>query len=94
MSCQALHSAIDFVMEYPEISKEWHETSNYICQLSVKDEKELYELGIRAEKKGLKIMRFYEPDLDNQMTAITIEPTEAARKFTSSIPLLFKNLKN
>jgi hypothetical protein len=38
---------------------------------------------------------FYEPDLDNQLTAIAIEPTDNARKLVSNLPLLLKEyIKN
>ncbi len=84
---------IDFCLKYPADSLAWHKKSNYLCQLAVEDEKELYELAEKAEQKGIKVMRFFEPDLNNQLTAICLEPTEASRKFTSSIPLMLREKK-
>jgi hypothetical protein len=37
--------------------------------------------------------KFYEPDLNNELTAITIQPTQEARKVVSSIPLMFKEYR-
>ena len=35
--------------------------------------------------------KFYEPDLDNDLTAIAIEPSSRARRLVSSLPLMLKN---
>jgi hypothetical protein len=48
---------------------------------------------MKAEARGIKISRFYEPDLQNQLTAICLEPSENARKLTSNLPLMFKELE-
>ena len=34
--------------------------------------------------------KFYEPDLDNDLTAIAIEPSSKARRMVSSLPLMLK----
>jgi hypothetical protein len=39
---------------------------------------------------GIKHTVFREPDINNEITAITFEPSDAARKLTSSCPLLGK----
>jgi hypothetical protein len=41
---------------------------------------------------GIKHTIFREPDLDNQITAVAFEASEAARKLTSSCPLLGKEV--
>ncbi len=39
--CQAIHAAIQFTFEHPEVCGEWYRDSNYLAFLSVKDEREL-----------------------------------------------------
>lgn len=87
---QSSHALIDFVMKYPAESHSWHKDSNYLCQLSIENEHELEQLAIKCEQRGLKVVRFHEPDLDNQLTAISLISCEISRKITSSLPLMFK----
>ena len=39
--CQAIHAAIQFTFEHPELSGEWFRDSNYLAFLQVRDEREL-----------------------------------------------------
>ncbi|MEO6302386.1 MAG: peptidyl-tRNA hydrolase, partial [Bacteroidia bacterium] len=87
---QSTHAAINFIMQYPAESRQWFTESNYLCQLSAKDEWQLEEYAVKAENLGLKISRFYEPDLNNQLTAICIEPGEITKKLVRKLPLMFK----
>ena len=87
---QSGHAAIDFQHDYPEIAKEWQTKSNYLVFLTVADEEELIKLITKAILSGIKHTVFREPDLNNQITAVAFEPTEASRKLTSSCPLLGK----
>lgn len=93
-SVQSSHAMIDFCFKYPEIAKNWHENSNYMCQSSVANEYELMEISYAAQQKGIKVVEFFEPDLNNQLTAICLEPGEATKKLTSKLPLMLKELKN
>jgi hypothetical protein len=43
--------------------------------------------------KGILFSKFHEPDLDNELTAIAIEPSSESRKIVSSMPLMLKNLE-
>ena len=92
-SVQSSHALIDFCFQYPDTAKEWHKNSNYLCQLSVANENELYELAAKAEQRGIKIAKFFEPDVNNELTAICLEPGEATKKLTSKLPLMLKELK-
>jgi len=73
-------------------AKEWHKQSNYLVFLTVADEEQLIKLISKAILMGIKHTVFREPDLDDQITAVAFEPSEQARKLTSSCPLLGKEV--
>jgi peptidyl-tRNA hydrolase len=87
---QAAHAAIKFQHDHPEIAKEWNNVSQYLVFLTVENEKELYRLLDKIKFYDLKFTAFYEPDIDNQLTAIAIEPCERTKKICSNLPLLLK----
>jgi hypothetical protein len=68
---QACHALRQFVGEYPHIDAYWFRESNNIVCLEVDD---LPSLADRLEEVGLRISRFCEPDLNNELTAIAVEP--------------------
>lgn len=89
---QSAHAAIDFQHDFPVEAKQWQTTSNYLAVLTVEDEAQLIKLITKAILLGVKHTVFREPDIDNQITAVAFEPSEQARKLTSSCPLLGKEL--
>lgn len=89
---QAAHAAIDFQYQHPVEANEWQKQSNYLVFVTVADEAELIKLITKALLTGIKHTVFREPDLNNQITAVAFEPTDAARKLTSSCPLLAKEV--
>ena len=90
---QSAHAAIDFQHEYPEESKTWQTKSNYLALLTVADEEALIKLITKAIFTGIKHTIFREPDLGNEITAVAFEPTDAAKKLTSSCPLMGKEVQ-
>lgn len=62
--------------------------------LAVKDENHLKHLIGKLSQKGIKLSIFNEPDIDNQVTAITIEPGILSRKMCSNIPLALKEFNS
>lgn len=91
---QSAHAAIDFQHEFPVEAKQWQTSSNYLAVLTVEDEESLIKLITKAILLGIKHTVFREPDIDNQITAVAFEPSEQAKKLTSSCPLLGKELCN
>lgn len=87
---QASHAAIEFVFEHPTIAKDWHKISKYLVFLSVNNLDELSKLSEKLKSKGIKVSSFHEPDLNNALTAIALEPCDLARRHTSNIPLMLK----
>jgi len=79
------------VIQYPSESRQWHFESNYLCSLSIKDEYSLEVLSQKALELGIKVVKFYEPDLDGALTAICLEPSEKTRKLTSKLPLMLQS---
>lgn len=88
---QSSHSLIDFVINYPQISKEWNSKSNYLVSLSAKDEEHLNKLSNKLLKLGIEHQRFYEPDIGNQLTSIAFMSDSTIRKKFSNLPLLLKS---
>jgi hypothetical protein len=86
-----MHAAIEFVFEHPEIASEWNNVSKHLAVCSCRDGPALLELLDKCLLKGLDISIFREPDLNNEITAIAIEPTLRGKKIVSNLPLTLKN---
>lgn len=84
-ACQACHAALDFAVAYPSETANWHDASNTLVILAVKDELALGWLCEDAESAGFRVVRFHEPDLGGALTAAAFEP--AARRRLSHLPL-------
>lgn len=81
---------MQFAFEHPEINKEWFEKSNYLGFLSVDNESDLNRLIEKAQNQNIHYSVFREPDIDNQITAIALEPSSNTKKLCSRIPLALK----
>jgi hypothetical protein len=90
MACQGMHSLVEFQQKYPSIYNAWHKKSNYLGFLSVKDEQSLLLLIEKLKIQNISYALFSEPDINNQVTAITIEPCEESKKLLSNIPRALK----
>jgi len=92
--CQSIHSSIDFVFKFPFLSYIWHKRSNYIASLSVKDEPSLLNLVNTLKAKNIRFSEFREPDIENQLTAITIEPSKESHRICQGLPLSLKEFSS
>ena len=90
---QAAHAVADFIITNPEVSREWHDTSNYLIILSVSTESELQRTAQTLKAADLTFSPFHEPDINNQLTAIAIEPSDKAKRFCSGFKLALKKAK-
>ena len=81
---QSGHALVAFAMRYPLELRAWHEESNnLVClQASAAD---LGALTRDFERRGLKFVRFHEPDLDDRLTSLAVEPKAA--RLLSTFPL-------
>lgn len=84
---QAAHAGIQFQHEHPEIAKEWHDKSKYLVHLSARDINHLEDLIYKANRNSIKHSIFREPDIDNEITAVAFEPSDASKKLLSNLPL-------
>ena len=91
---QSCHACFEFSSQHPDIHKSWYNNSNYIAILSADNEQHLHRITSLAEERGVKFSKFYEPDLDNQLTAIALQPGRESKRLCSSLPLALRNLSN
>lgn len=89
---QSCHALRQFTAEHPEIDELWFKTSNYLCLLSVKNEEELYALVCKAKNNNIKVSVFREPDIDNQITAIALEPGEGTKELCKNLKLALRDI--
>ena len=91
---QAAHAAVQFQYEHPELAKNWYHNSNYLIFLTTENEDELKKFIDKANSNNIQLSIFREPDINNQITAIALEPCEQSRKMTSSLPLIKLKIMN
>lgn len=87
-AAQATHGAIAFVMEHPVEARYWHLKSNNLVLLQTPNEDCLMHLAQRAQDAGIAFSVFREPDFDNTVTAVALEP--AGARLVSNLPLLLR----
>lgn len=90
---QSCHAIPEFIKEHPDTYKRWYENSNTLAVLSVPDEHHLRNLVKDLAQNGIRYSIFNEPDIDNQMTSVAIEPHVGAYKLCSSFPLALKEFR-
>jgi len=71
---------------------DWADNHKTLIIVSVKDEDELRALSKALNSAGVRVQPFFEPDMDDQMTAIAVHPSDwvDAQKKLSTLPLLGK----
>ncbi len=87
MLAQTCHALSEFENLHTNIYRKWYTESNYIVCLEIENENKLKALLHEAEMLGIKVAPFYEPDLDNQLTAVTFEPGADSKRLLRKLPL-------
>lgn len=87
---QAVHAAFHFSLDWPAITRAWLEDSNFLVVVAVPDGLELAALGILAAEEGIAMTTVHEPDLNNILTAIALEPGRVARRLCAQLPLALR----
>lgn len=88
---QASHALTEFIFEHTEIAKQWKNYSNTLVMLSTDNENKLRSLIENLISKNVMFSVFREPDLQNQITAIALEPGKISQKICNRIPLALSN---
>lgn len=89
---QSVHVAFSFAYEHNEATKNWMSQSNYIAVLNCKNEESLYDLIDSAKKENIKFSIFREPDINNEITAIAIEPGQKSKELTGKLKLALRDI--
>jgi peptidyl-tRNA hydrolase len=87
---QAVHAAFHFFADWPSLARAWVEDSNFLVVVAVPDEATLAELAGRAVEEGLARTIVREPDLENTITAVALQPGADARRLCANFPLALK----
>ena len=87
---QSCHSVADFAYKFPNHFLSWRENSNYKICLSVKDEPSLENLFLKLKNINTPVIDFREPNLNNQLTSITLYGAKEYIKYTKYLPLAGK----
>jgi hypothetical protein len=80
-ACQAIHAAIEFALTFPDIAR----SAPTVVLVAAKDELTLSWLRADANATGLRHTSFREPDFDDALTALALEP--AASRLVAGLPL-------
>ena len=86
---QACHAMRLWSHEHEVTDRHWYHKSNNLVVLQVPSEACLKHLAGKAEDAGVEHSVFREPDYDNTITAIAIEP--AGRKLLSNLRLALRD---
>lgn len=84
---QACHAVCSFIFEHMDLAKQWHEQSDYLVILNVNNEIEILNLLNKANELNIKNSVYREPDLNNEITAITLEPGINSKKLCQKLKL-------
>lgn len=68
----------------------WYRESTYLILLTVPDEDALKALRVLLEAHDQTISAWHEPDLDDALTALSVAPTETARRLLANLPLTLR----
>ena len=88
---QVAHALADAILKYPKEALSWHRQSNTLVVLSVQNEFGLMALEDQLTEANMKFVSFKEPDIADELTAISIMPDENIKKICSNMKLALKN---
>lgn len=89
-AAQVAHVAFEFTIENPSLVRQWHQDSNYLVIVAVADGHAIHELAVKADDFNLAYWVMQEPDMNDEATAIALEPGQVARKLCASLPLALR----
>lgn len=89
---QTVHATVEFSIQHRDLITNWHDISNYVACLEIKNEEELLKLAEKLESKNVKFSLFREPDYNNEATSMCIEACDESKRYTSHLSLALKNI--
>jgi peptidyl-tRNA hydrolase len=89
-AAQAVHAGIEFSLKHPSITTRWHRDSNNLVVVAVPNEAAVLMLESMAFALGLRHRMVTEPDVEDQATAIALEPGLFSQRLCASYPLALK----
>ena len=87
---QSTHAAFQFSDEWPLLMRGWMQGSNNLVVVAVPNELALAHLATRAVEEGIARTVVREPDFDNTITAVALEPGEVARRLCAQMSCALK----
>ena len=87
---QPAHALAEFATVYPKIFGHWHKNHKNLVILAAENESALIDLFKRSRELDIRSVMFREPDLNDEVTAIALEPGDKTYKLTSTLPLALK----
>ena len=87
---QAAHAAFGFARHHRGIMEEWFDTSEYLVLLQVPDERALKTYALHAINLSIYMHAQVEPDMDDAVTAVALEPGLVTQQLLSELPLALR----
>lgn len=87
-AAQSAHAAFEFSHQHRLITTGWMAESNFIVLVTVPDLSALTEVVAAAIGHGLRLTLNYEPDVNDELTAVVLEPGPVAKRLCARMPLL------
>jgi peptidyl-tRNA hydrolase len=87
---QSTHAAFHFCIDWPALARAWLTESNFLVIVAVPDEDALAALAAEAVEEGIARTIVREPDLENSITAVALQPGAEARRLCAQFPLALK----
>lgn len=84
---QVAHAAIQFSLEWHSLTARWNDDSNNVVVVGVADEAALAGVAARAVEEGIVRTIVREPDLDNTICAVALQPGTDAQRICANFPL-------
>ena len=80
------------MLDHPEQASQWN--NNFLICLSVENENQLKKLMTKLHAQGIMTSHFLEPDIGFELTAISFEGSDKAKKLTSHLQFALKSFSN
>ncbi len=81
------HAAIQFTLEWPQMTRDWNSASNNVVIIGVPDEGALGTIDARSVEEGIAATVVREPDLGDSVCAVALQPGIEARRICANMPL-------